>query len=107
MLGEDFETRYCRKYRVAKERFERSLLIRSCHFWSRPLTVLLVLVRPELFEKDFHCLSCFRHIQNRSDFRAEIAFVKAHNQDDLPAWRKTFQIWPSTKKLLRFGQLFE
>ena len=101
----DFETVYSQKYRVHSNWFTRSLMLRCCHCWTRPLVLFLILFRPSVFEQDFRHLDTLRRLRNRQDFAAEIKFIKYYNRYELPRWRKTLQIWPSTRKLLRYSDL--
>ena len=101
----DFETVYCQKYRVHSKWFTRSLMLRCCHCWTRPLVLVIILFRPKLLAEDFEHLESLRRIRNRQDFAAEIKFIKFYNRYNLPNWRKTLQIWPSTRKLSRYSKL--
>jgi hypothetical protein len=106
-MREDFGTIYCREYNVASERFAKSLLHKCCHWWTRPLLKLLLLINPATFLQDLQHLESLKGAIHRSEFRQEVSSIESFNQYDLPGWRKTLRLRVSVGKLSQLSKLLD
>ena len=104
-MNPNFITVYCRQYAVSADEFFRSLLSKSTRIHIRPMLLILVALRPKIFEQDFEYLEPLKKATSRQEFRAELGCLDSYYRFGLPLWRRKLGLRLSIGRLSRFSRL--
>ncbi|MCS1409558.1 MAG: hypothetical protein M2R45_02742 [Verrucomicrobia subdivision 3 bacterium] len=100
-LGETFEARFCDRYHIRSELFERRLfLLGLISFW-RPVAWVLLQLGTSLFKEEPQNLSRTRSVTNRADFCLKLQSIADFNAHRLSLWRLLIGLRLSTRRLAK------